>query len=249
MHRHRFSNGILAEFLPPKKKVKKCRLILLYDGLPSIPRKQPLAEFLAKKGFWVLYPRYRGAWESEGELLKISPEKDIEEIIDALPHGLTDVAFQTHFELSPEEIFVIGGSFGGCTALMASLNPKIKKVVANCPVVDWSILEEELPKETSNSSYAAYLKEAFGPGYRLSEKNWKKLEAGHFFNPTAYMNELDPKKVILFHAKDDPYIPWEGVKNFAEKTGIKLYSFAKGGHLDTVETIQKQWKRIEGFLK
>ena len=33
--------------------------------MPSIPRKQPLSEFLAAKGFWVIYPRYRGAWESD----------------------------------------------------------------------------------------------------------------------------------------------------------------------------------------
>ena len=35
-----------------------------------MPSKQPLAEFLAAKGFWVIYPRYHGAWESGGEFLE-----------------------------------------------------------------------------------------------------------------------------------------------------------------------------------
>jgi uncharacterized repeat protein (TIGR03803 family) len=47
------------------------------DGMPSIPRKQPLSEFLAAKGFWVIYPRYRGAWESSGEFLAKSSHEDI----------------------------------------------------------------------------------------------------------------------------------------------------------------------------
>jgi esterase/lipase len=261
MYRHRFKNGILAEFLPPARHAQKARLartsrtrtrgdklIILCDGLPSIPRKQPLAEFLAKKGYWVLYPRYKGSWESHGELLETAPNEDIAQIIDELPNGLTDIAFGEHFTIAPNEIFVIGGSFGGAAALMCSLNPKVKKVIANCPVVDWSILEEELPKETSNKSYAAYLREAFGSGYRVSDKNWKKLETQTFFNPTHDIKNLDPRKIMMFHAKDDEYIPWQGVDHFAKKAKIRLHIFARGGHLDTTATIQKQWARIKKFF-
>ena len=41
---------------------------------------------------------------------------------------------------------MIGGSFGGAAALLASLDPRVKKVIANCPVVDWSILRDEHEK-------------------------------------------------------------------------------------------------------
>jgi pimeloyl-ACP methyl ester carboxylesterase len=81
--------------------------------MPSIPRKQPLAEFLAAKGFWVIYPRYRGAWESGGHFLEKSPDEDILDIIDVLPKGIEEIAFGRRFRLSPDQIFVIGGSFGG----------------------------------------------------------------------------------------------------------------------------------------
>lgn len=249
MYKTRLENDIIAEFLPPKRKGRKTRVIILCDGFPSIPRKQPLAEFLAAKGFWVIYPRYRGAWESGGEFLAVEPQLDVFEIIDLLPHGLTDIAFREHFPLKPDEVFVIGGSFGGATALMCSLDSRVKKVVANCPVVDWGILPEEQTKETSNKNYAAYIREAFGNAYRLSDTNWNKVMKGNFFNPAKHLKEFNAEKVIMFHAKDDPYIPWKGVSDFAKKTGIHLKLSARGGHLDTVTTVQKNWATIAQFFK
>src|SRR5438128_1738139 len=54
MFRTRFKKEIVAEFLPPSRSAKKQKLITLCDEMPSIPRKQALAEFLAGKGFWVI---------------------------------------------------------------------------------------------------------------------------------------------------------------------------------------------------
>ena len=49
MFRTRFKKEIVAEFLPPAQLGKKEKAIILCDGMPSIPRKQSLAEFLSKK--------------------------------------------------------------------------------------------------------------------------------------------------------------------------------------------------------
>src|SRR5580704_9310690 len=135
MFRTRFKDQIVAEFLPPLRARKTQELIILCDGMPSIPRKQPLSEFLAAKGFWVIYPRYRGAWESSGQFLAKSPHQDILDIIDDLPkHDLPkdelpkeieELAFGRHFRLAPDKIFVIGGSFGGAAAILASLHPRV----------------------------------------------------------------------------------------------------------------------------
>src|ERR1035441_4610035 len=53
MFRTRFKLNIVTEFLPPARTGKTQKAIILCDGMPSIPRKQPLAEFLAAKGYWV----------------------------------------------------------------------------------------------------------------------------------------------------------------------------------------------------
>jgi pimeloyl-ACP methyl ester carboxylesterase len=249
MFRTRFKKEIVAEFLPPARALRKQRVILLCDGMPSVPRKQPLAQFLSKKGYWVFYPRWRGAWESDGEFLKLPPQQDLSDIIDELPKGVRESAFGRKFKLSPDEIFVIGGSFGGAAAILASLDPRVKRVIANCPVVDWSILPKEQKKETSNKSYVAYIRESFGNGYRLSEKNWNKLRTGTFYNPIHHIEELSPSKILMFHAKDDPYVPWKSVSEFASSAGIKLHLLARGGHLRTENIVQKYWPQIKRFFR
>jgi pimeloyl-ACP methyl ester carboxylesterase len=180
--------------------------------------------------------------------LERSPHEDVLDVIDELPKGVTEATFGKRFAIRPDEIFVIGGSFGGAAAVLASRDARVKKVVANCPVVDWSILEHSEKKETSNKSYVAYIREAFGNGYRITEKNWNKLRGGTFFNPANHANEMTAGKVMMFHAKDDPYVPWYSVERFAKITGVQLNLFARGGHLSTQETVRRYWPRIQKFF-
>lgn len=249
MFRTRFKNEIVAEFLPPSRRARKDRVIILCDGMPSVPRKQPLSEFLSRKGYWVFYPRYRGAWESDGEFLDKSPHQDLLDVIEELPRGVTEAAFGQRFTLLPAAVFVIGGSFGGAAALLCSLDPRVMRVIANCPVVDWSILSQSLKAETNNPSYAAYIREAFGRGYRLTEENWNKLNSGTFYNPAHHAAEMDPAKIMMFHAKDDPSVPWRSVERFARRTRAKLKLLARGGHLRTEVIVQKYWPQIDRFFK
>jgi pimeloyl-ACP methyl ester carboxylesterase len=216
--------------------------------MPSIPRKQNLAEFLSKKGYWVFYPRYRGAWESDGQFLKRSPDEDILDVINGLSKEFREVTFGRRFRVSPDAVFVIGGSFGGAAAILCSLDDRVKKVIANCPVVDWSILPKSEKAETSNPNYAAYIREAFGNAYRLSDKNWNKLRGGSFYNPWHHRTEIGGSKVMMFHAKDDPYVPYRSVKRFADSTGAELTTFRTGGHISTEFIVKTQWNRIKTFF-
>lgn len=256
--RTRFAKDIVAEFQPPVRAGKRRqKVIILCDGMPSMPRKQALAAFLSQKGFWVFYPRYRGAWESGGEFLARPPHEDILDVIDALrpdldsrkPARIVEVTFGERFQISSPEVFVIGGSFGGAAAILASIDERVRKVIANCPVVDWSILRHSEKAETSNPNYAAYIREAFGSAYRLSDRNWKKLRSGTFYNPTHHIHEITPSKVLMFHAHNDPYVPYNSVKRFAERTGIALKSFRRGGHLSTERTVRKYWPDIRRFFR
>ena len=248
MFRTRFQGDIITEFLPPARARKTQRVIILCDGMPSIPRKQPLAEFLAAKGYWVFYPRYRGSWESGGTFLKRSPHLDILDVVGGLSREFRELAFGRRFRLRADEVFVIGGSFGGAGSILCSLDPRVKKVIANCPVVDWGILSREQKKETSNPSYAAYIRAAFGEGYRLSDRNWKKLRDGKFYNPAYHAREITASKVMMFHAEDDPYVPYRSVVKFSQSTGAKLRLLRRGGHLSTDLIVRKYWGRIAEFF-
>jgi len=248
MFRTRFQKEIVAEFLPPFGTGKKQKLVVLCDGMPSIPRKQPLAEFLAKKGFWVIYPRYRGAWESSGEFLAKSPHEDILDILDELPADLEEIAFGRHFRLAPDLVFAIGGSFGGAAALLLSVDARVKRVVAISAVVDWSILKESEKAETSRENYVDYIRAAFGNAYRLSDSNWNRLLSGTFYNPWQREGEIKGSKVLMFHAKDDPNVPYERSMKFAEITGARLKTLRRGGHVSTDLVIRKYWNEIKKFF-
>jgi pimeloyl-ACP methyl ester carboxylesterase len=249
MFRTRFARDIVTEFLPPARLGKIHKAIILCDGMPSIPRKQPLAEFLSAKGYWVFYPRYRGAWESGGVFLERSPHLDILDVVSELSKEFCELAFERRFRVSLDEVFVIGGSFGGAAAILSSLDPRVKKVIANCPVVDWGILRREQKKETSNPSYAAYIRAAFGNGYRLSDKNWKKLGGGNFYSPLYHAREVTASKIMMFHAQDDPYIPWRSIQKFARLTGAQLKLLRRGGHLSTDLIVRRYWGRIKEFFE
>jgi dipeptidyl aminopeptidase/acylaminoacyl peptidase len=248
MFRTRFARDIVTEFSAPARAGKVQRVIILCDGMPSIPRKQPLTEFLSSKGYWVFYPRYRGAWESGGEFLKRSPHLDILDVVGGLSREFRELAFGRRFRVRADEVFVIGGSFGGAASLLCSLDPRVKKVVANCPVVDWGILAGEEKKETSNPNYAAYIRSAFGEGYRLSDRNWKKLHGGTFYNPAYHADEIAASKVMMFHAQDDPYVPYRSVQKFALATGARLKLLQRGGHLSTDFVVRKYWSEIREFF-
>jgi len=249
MFRTRFKKEIVAEFLPSARARKRQRVIILCDGMPSIPRKQGLCEFLAARGFWVVYPRYRGAWESGGEFLQRSPREDILDVVDELPKGLVESAFGRKFALKPDEIFVIGGSFGGAAAILSSLDSRVSKVVANCPVTDWAILDRSEKVETSEENYAAYIREAFGNAYRVSDANWEKLRSGSFYNPWSRRAEIEAGKVMIFHAMDDPHVPFEGSVRFAEETGALLKTVRRGGHLRTEDVVRRYWVGIRKFFE
>jgi pimeloyl-ACP methyl ester carboxylesterase len=248
MFRTRFKREIIAEFVDPSRPQKKQKLIILCDGMPSIPRKQPLAEFLAAKGYWVIYPRYRGAWESGGEFLERSPHEDILDILDQLPTELEEIAFGQRFQLAPDQVFAIGGSFGGAAAILLSLDSRVTRVVANCAVVDWRILDQAKKAETSKQNYAEYIREAFGNGYRLSDTNWDKLRSGTFYNPWRHRKEIDASKVLMFHTKDDPNVPYQRAKRFAEITGVKLTTLPGGGHISTDYITRRYWPQIKRFF-
>lgn len=238
----------MTEFLPARRTGKKQKVVILCDGMPSIPRKQSLAEFLSAKGYWVIYPRYRGTWESGGEFLGRSPHEDILDILDGLPAEVEEIAFGQRFRIAPDQIFVIGGSFGGAAAILLSLDPRVRRAVANCPVVDWAILDDAEKAETSRKNYAEYIREAFGQAYRLSDEDWAKLRSGTFYNPWHHRAEIDATKLLMIHAKDDPNVPYEVSRKFAELTGVTLKSLAHGGHISTDYVTRKYWPMIKKFF-
>jgi hypothetical protein len=50
----------------------------------------------------------------------------------------------------------------------------------------------------------------------------------------------------MFHAFDDPYVPYQSVAKFA---GVRLKSLKRGEHLRTEWIVQKYWAQIGKFFE
>ncbi len=249
--RTRFKEDIVAEFMPPylgDENKKADKVIIFCEGMPAVPSKRKFLEFWSKKGYWIFHPRYRGAWESNGEFLAQSPEKDILDVIDELTSKkkVTNVWDNTEYEIEPKEIYLFGSSFGGPAALLASRDPRVKKVVCISPVVDWTAPSEEEPIET----FGVFVKKSFGEGYRFQQENWNKLKTGQFYNPALHADEIDGNKVMIFHAEDDKVVGVKEVKDFAQKINCKFFLLKKGGHLSS-RVITKFWNylKVKKFME
>jgi len=242
--RTKFKGGIIAEFLPPATKSNK--VIILCTGMPGYPgRRNDLLEFLSKEGFWAILPRYRGSWESDGKFLKESPHLDILDIISELEGGFMELWAGQKFSIKKPEVYLIGSSFGGASAILASTHKSVKKAVALSPVVDWRVESKEEPFE----HLSRFMIEAFGNGYRFSPKDFMKLKKGGFYNPVDQIGDLSAHKIMIYHAKDDEIVDFEHTEKFARKLGCTFLPHKIGGHLSlSLVHTPRFWNKIKLFI-
>ena len=244
--RARFKKDIVAEFLPPARK--SSRVIIICGGMPCVPSKKELLSFWAKKGFWVFYPRFRGTWESGGEFLKKSPHEDILDIINELPKGFIDLWGKAHYQVKPSKLYLIGSSFGGPAALLASRDKRVTKTVVVSSITDTPAMKHS--KAEPLGWLYTIVQGAFGEAYRCPKKNWNKLSKGFFYNPTKHIHELDGSKIIFIHAQDDQSVACKPVQQFAKKINAAIILLKKGGHLSASITAQPRfYKAIQKFFR
>ena len=242
--RTRFAKDIVAEFWMPTKPSGKA--IILCDGCPSVPSKHKVGEFLAKKGYWVFHPRYRGSWESSGQFLKYSPEEDVRLVAERLNDGFQNVYDGQVYLLDIREVFVFGVSFGGAAAILSTKYSIITKAVALSPVIDWRAKSKAEPFPY----FVEMLRRGFGEGYRMHKDAWKKIESGTFYNPIHEAGILSKDKMFIIHAKDDEVVPIGPLKKFMTCTRVKPLILEDGGHLSSSLFRDRDiWKQVSLFLK
>jgi len=242
--RTRIKKDIVCEFLPPAMSSRK--VIILCGGMPGYPGKSALPEFLSGKGFWVFVPRYRGSWENAGSFLKISPHRDVLDVVDQLPRGFHDLWSGKVHKITRPEIYLIGSSFGGPAVILASRDPRVRKAVALSPVTDWRVDSKTEPID----KLGKFARAAFGAGYRGTEKDWGKLKDGTFYNPAHEVSSIDGAKLLMIHAMDDKIVYAKTSIAFASATGAQLVLLPRGGHLSVSNvTAPELWGKIRRFLK
>lgn len=242
--RTRFKQQLVTEFIAPKNKRSR-KVIILCHGMPSVPKKNKVMKFFAEKGYWVFFPHYRGTWESDGQFLKKSPHLDIIDVLDGLPKGFEDFWTEKNYQLKPTKVVLLGSSFGGTAVLLASQDKRVDQVIALAPVCDW----QEDSKVEPLDWLGDFVKKAFGNAYRFTMKDWKKLQSGNFFNPIKEAKNIDGKKILIIHGKEDPLASYKASKEFAMKTGATLKTILTDEHFSTSKVIDPTFfRKIKSFL-
>ncbi len=245
--RTKFKNDIIAEFVVPENKTNK--VLIICGGMPGYPAKQKNEKFFdyfTKRGFFVFVPRYRGSWESHGKLFEKCPSEDIRDIIDELPKGFVSLWDKKKYVIKKPEVYLFGVSFGGPAVLLNSKDKRVKKVIADSPVIDW---REEENTDEPLETLEPFLEEAFGEGYRVTKEGWNKIKKGNFYNPIAALEKIDGKKCMVIHAKDDRIVSLVPVVPFCKETNSKLILVKTGGHgLNIFEArFKKKWVDFFGL--
>ncbi len=242
--RTRFKKDIVAEFVMPAKPSAK--VIIICGGMPSAQRNTALLQFFMQKRWWVIYPRYRGSWESDGQFLRKELTDDIRDVIDELPTGFTNLWDGKRYRIQPKKIVLLAGSFGGPAGILLTRDPRVTKVIALSPVVDWRDPSKDEPLDWLGK----IVPKVFGNGYRYTMRDWNKLKTGKFYNPVTQLENIDASKLLIIHAKDDYNVCYPAVARFAKKIGATLITKKHGGHGGVSDVMKPQlFKKISRFIR
>lgn len=245
--RTRLAKDIVCEVAFPQRQRGKVAIVC--GGAPGTPPNKKVLEFLALKGYVAFGMRYRGTWESEGSFLSESPAKDVADVIDYLVKHkvIVDAWSGEKIDLKIKHIDLFGASFGGPAVLLNSKHPKVRKVIAMAPAIDFRVSGEGETFE----DFVRFSQMGFGGAYRAKNKSdWKKLLKTDFYNPLTMTEKINPVKCFVVQALDDDVCPPECLRELEAKISVATYYKKKGGHLSiTYITHKFFWKKIEKFLQ
>lgn len=245
--RTRFCDDIVAEVALPERQTGK--VIILASGLPSIPSKRSVLHFLAGEGYAVVFPRYRGTWESDGCFLEQPPTQDVRDVIETLQKEQRFwCAFsEAWIPLQVHNIYLIGSSFGGPAVAALSKFGSVKKVIMLSPVLDW---HDDTQWQLFQNE-RRFIESGFGMATRLkSVRDWDKLRKPNFYSLPDDLTAAARKKIFLIHCSDDDLVPIEPAARLVNQVKLGAYYFKPhGGHLGLGHLTQLFfWHKIKAFF-
>lgn len=225
-------NGIIFEFAFSGDIENIKHAIIMCDGLPSVPKQKKFIKSIANKGFLVIYPRYRGTWESEGDFLKNSPIEEIREIVKFVKEDckITEFYNLKEFNFSINKISIIGVSFGGAVSLALTSMEEVNKIYSYSPIVNFSNLSDKKYNCQNLNSLGDFIKKAFPFVYRFEKGDWDKMIKGDLFEPLSLINESDFKKITVIHGKDDKVIDYRYIIDSLKNKNIDFILLDNEGH-------------------
>lgn len=240
-------NEIIFEFTSPQKSSRG--IIIICDGLPSVPNRKELMIMLANNGFTSIFPRYKGTWESDGEFLKETPVKDIEEVLRVIKkREITELYYNRKIKLPNQPVHLLGSSFGASVALALAGNKNISKIVALSAIVDFKE-HNKTKNEEDLVLVGEFIRRAFGEGYRFNNKQWNEMVKGNLFNPPQKINQETANNILIGYGKLDSQVNYKKIEKYISINKINKIIFElNGGHMTFSKLPIKIWDEIIMWL-
>lgn len=231
-------NEIIFEFAIPEGEQKG--IVILCDGMPSVPKQKELLMYLSRKGFFVVFPRYRGTWESEGSFLANPLGNDIEEIIAFLAKGsITELYAGETFLVKQTPLYLVGSSFGGTIALSLISNSTISKIVAFSPLISFAGDLSDLKR---------FIRLGFGNGYRFTDAAWEKMASGQLFSLPMKISAGRNKDVLAICDSSDRTVDTGTIEAYAKENDILIMKTNNIGHLSFSKIPNETWEYATKWL-
>lgn len=197
--------------MPPKHDGQALPAIVIPHGGPwarDFWGFDPDAQFFATRGFAVLQVNFRGSTGYGREHLLSGVRKISTLMLDDIADGANWLVASGHAR--PEEMFILGTSYGGYAALMSSIRyPKLYSAVISLSApLDIVTQINDYKKDDNYFSYE-YWKSAVG-----NPRSQKKL-----LKEISPINRIDELTVpfIIFHGEKDPVVSVDQVRRFEKE--------------------------------
>lgn len=228
-------------------------VVFNHDGIQGISKEHRLSSVrLAKSGFVVFSPSYRGEDGSEG-VVEIA-KGEVRDVLNVLP------LLQAHPRVLPDKIALVGASHGALISVLAAARqPKIRAVVAAYGVMDIYRWYEYL-KENGKLGQDPITRRTYGQGPQ------KRPQSFAIRNAINVVPKLTCPVLLLQGSLDD-IVPEEqarlmeqAMKKAGKSVQLEIYPDALHGflvyapYLQDASRAEKQqteqaWKTTIGFLK
>ena len=229
--------------LPTGKETKMLPTVIFPHGGPHARDSMSFdvwAQLFASRGYAVLQPNFRGSTGYGDDFKSLGENQWGGAMQDDVTDGTQWLINQGIAD--PENICILGGSYGGYAALMGAVKePDLYKCAISINGVS------DLPALVHGN-------ERF-----LGGKVWNKkigLEGKEIKSVSPYHRANEIKiPVLIIHAKDDPVVPLKHGKGMAKKLKrlkkpVTYVEVKNGDHfLDTAEARLAAFKAMEIFLK
>lgn len=171
--------------------------IILLHAFPGFEKNLDMAQALRRQGFNILFFHYRGTWGSGGHFSWANSLKDVHTAIDYLLKPKTIEKYR----IDPNQIHLVGHSWGGMLSLKAGgTNPAIKCVVSIAPE-DWT---QWLDTEADRQSVLDYLDGIYSvEGYPSQQAVQDLIDQRPEWTLSNIAQHIGNKKTLLISAEWD----------------------------------------------